>query len=378
MAVVKRITDLTSYTSVLPYDSEMFGVYQPLLGWKSKRIARRFSQGLKADQASALKKLLASLAGVVNVTYRDDGRIDLEVDKGSVNTGRISSFDSVVLQQVAARLPAYSAYKPEIWPQVINEGVINSILKKELPKTYGAAFASVVDKDANPAVTARLDATAASRSARRRRRAIGSFESQLGYESSVAGVLLLLVKNKSFAVLESLFYQQVDATQITASLAKVLSANNCVDAYLDIDHLDPGEKDQIQNVVLSPISVVHLFRQYFFELDTFLGTPVSHVWLSPGSSVELLEIHTRTTTVEKTLETTLDILTKSETTKTQQDDLSDAVKEDNGQEIKFGASVTASYASISATSSFDYASSQKTSRENVHKQMRQQTEKLSS
>ena len=106
MAVVKRITDLTSYTSVLPYDSEMFGVYQPLLGWKSKRIARRFSQGLKADQASALKKLLASLAGVVNVTYRDDGRIDLEVDKGSVNTGRISSFDCVVLQQVAARLPA--------------------------------------------------------------------------------------------------------------------------------------------------------------------------------------------------------------------------------------------------------------------------------
>ena len=76
MAVVKRITDLTSYTSVLPYDSEMFGVYQPLLGWKSKRIARRFSQGLKADQASALKKLLASLAGVVNVTYRDDGRIE--------------------------------------------------------------------------------------------------------------------------------------------------------------------------------------------------------------------------------------------------------------------------------------------------------------
>ena len=122
MAVDKRITDLTSYTSVLPYDSEMFGVYQPMLGWKSKRIARRFSQGLKADQASALKKLLASLAGVVNVTYRDDGRIDLEVDKGSVTTGRISSFDSVVLQQVAARLPAYSAYKPEIWPQVINEG----------------------------------------------------------------------------------------------------------------------------------------------------------------------------------------------------------------------------------------------------------------
>ena len=49
----------------------------------------------------------------------------------------------------------------------------------------------------------------------------------------------------------------------------------------------------MKRVALSPISVVHLFRQYFFELDTFLGTPVSHVWLSPGSTVELIEIHTR-------------------------------------------------------------------------------------
>ena len=32
MAIVKRITDLSDYTSVLPYESEMFGVYQPLLG----------------------------------------------------------------------------------------------------------------------------------------------------------------------------------------------------------------------------------------------------------------------------------------------------------------------------------------------------------
>jgi len=38
MTTVKRITDLTKYASVLPYASEMFGVYQPLLGWKSKRI----------------------------------------------------------------------------------------------------------------------------------------------------------------------------------------------------------------------------------------------------------------------------------------------------------------------------------------------------
>lgn len=379
MTVVKRITDLTGYTGVLPYDSEMFGVYQPLLGWKSKRITARFDRGLKADQAAALKKLMRSFAGNVSVGYRSDGGVDVQVDKGQMVGGRLAAFDSVVLQQVAARLPSWSDYKPDVWARLVTEASIATILKKDLPKAYASAFDAVAKREAGASAMAMRGAVgASSRESAHHRRTVGTFESQLGYESSVAGVLLALVQNKGFSVLENLFYQRVDATETAQTLAKILSATGSVEANLDIENLDPGDKEQIQNVVLSPISVVHLFRQYFFELDTFLGTPVGHVWLSPGSTVELLEIHTRTTRVEKTLETTLDILTKSETFKSQQDELSDAVKEDNGRDIKFGASVTASYASISATSSFDYASSQKTSRESAHKQMRHQTEKLSS
>ena len=52
------------------------------------------------------------------------------------------------------------------------------------------------------------------------------------------------------------------------------------------------------------------------------------------------------------------------------------MKEDNKQDIKFGASVSASYMSVTATSKFDYGTSQQTAREEAHKQMRQQTEKL--
>ncbi len=136
--------------------------------------------------------------------------------------------------------------------------------------------------------------------------------------------------------------------------------------------------EQLKGVSLSPISVVHLFRQYFFELDTFLGTSERHVWLSPGSSVELVEVHTRRTTIERTVETTLDILTKSESATTSQEELSEAVKDENSQDIKAGASVTASYATVQATASFDYAGSQKQARETTHKRNREQTDKLSS
>jgi hypothetical protein len=56
MASNKKLTDLIDYTSVLPYASELFGIYQPLLGWKSKRSARRFSQGFHRDKQSLLDR----------------------------------------------------------------------------------------------------------------------------------------------------------------------------------------------------------------------------------------------------------------------------------------------------------------------------------
>ena len=41
---------------------------------------------------------------------------------------------------------------------------------------------------------------------------------------------------------------------------------------------------------LSPVGIVHLFRQYFFDLGSFLGEPVEHVWLAPGTTLELVEV----------------------------------------------------------------------------------------
>jgi hypothetical protein len=54
MPANKRITDLTDYTSVLPYASELFGVYQPLIGWRSKRQLRRFTAGTMLDERARL------------------------------------------------------------------------------------------------------------------------------------------------------------------------------------------------------------------------------------------------------------------------------------------------------------------------------------
>jgi hypothetical protein len=377
MATPKRITDLTAYTSVLPYSSELFGVYQPLLGWKSKRIKQRFESAFKKDRYLIINKLQAEFAGLVDINYKDGNQVEISIKPGVIDAGKIRTFNSIVQQQVAAKLPAYQEYKSTVWASVITTDFIESILKNTVTPEYKKSYPDFI-KTAGTSVGTEMLRAKAAVSGNVQRIQNGAFEHQLQYESSVAGTLLFLVKAKKFDTLADMFYSTKNNLEKVNQLAKLLSAKDGAEAFLDISNLNPRDKEDIAGAALSPISVVHLFRQYFFELDTFLGTPVNHVWLSPGSSVELIESHTRRTTVERTLETTLDILTKSEKSTTNEEEISDAVKQDNQQDIKFGASVTASYASIDATSSFDYSNSQKSARETTHKRMRQQTEKLSS
>ena len=135
--------------------------------------------------------------------------------------------------------------------------------------------------------------------------------------------------------------------------------------------------------VLSPVGLVNLFRQYFFEFDTFLGAPVGHLWISPGGTVEVVESSTRRTLVEKSAEVFEELTRKTEETLTTQEDLADAVKEDNANDTKLGASASAgaNFAGIyqaDASASFSAGSSTKQSSEETHKHSRNQSSKVAS
>src|SRR5262249_5587458 len=110
--------------------------------------------------------------------------------------------------------------------------------------------------------------------------------------------------------------------------------------------------------------------------------PVGHIWLSPGGTVELIEVSTRKVFTERSLEVSTETVARSETQETTQDELADAVKEENRNDVRFGFSNVARHSSPffedTATASFSLDSAKTTSRESTHKQMRQQSEKLSS
>jgi hypothetical protein len=364
---------------VLPYASELFGIYQPLLGWKSKRIAKRIADGYQNDKGALIDKLTRQFAALIDVVYAENQRVTIKLKPGVLSGAKLKTYDSLLLETLAADLPASSIPDPDVWPQKITPMRVDAILNKDVAGAYAAAYTeSRKAEGADFDIGVRSRMTGAVSALEQKNAQTAAFEHQLRRESALAGLLLKLVQEENYAALAELFYTTHDNVDHAEELIRRANATDGADAVLNVENLDPHDREDIKSVVLSPISIVHLFRQYFFELDTFLGTPVNHVWLSPGSSVELVEVQTRKTTVEKTLQTVLETLQRSESATTDRDEISDAVKEDNTQDIKCGASVKASYGSIEATSSFDYGNSQKMAREATHKQMREKTTKLSS
>ena len=143
-----------------------------------------------------------------------------------------------------------------------------------------------------------------------------------------------------------------------------------------------GGNSEKNSAVLSPVGLIDLFREYFFQLDTFLGQPVGHVWLSPGGTITLIEVSTKKTTIEQTTEMSTETSRSTQEGLTQQDDLADAVKQDNLNNTKLGVSAnvggTVGVYHASASASFNSDNTTHTAQEESHKQTRTQSTKESS
>ena len=370
MTTNKRITDLTDYTSVLPYASELFGVYQPMIGWRSSRQIRRLAQGLTEVKDGLRRSLAVNYVGdVSNVRLNSDS---CAAEIGEIGIGRllgsnvVADGDSQLLSSIAATLPASPPADAD-WERHVNPDRLQQILNTDVARYYANDF---------QIACRRLHAREGRESGQDLADLVATQTSRIRYESALAGALSDLSSTANFSQLRRLFYREpiIDPAAATAGILGILNADDPFAVF------DP--KHDISKVSLSPLGIVHLFREFFFELDSFLGTPSSHVWLSPGSMVELIEISTRRTYVEQTVEQSSEVTKKTEDSSTDRDEISEAVKSDNKSDLKLGASLTVNQSwgsgSATATGSLNLDTTQDTARENTHKRMREQSSKLSS
>ncbi|MBS0156160.1 MAG: hypothetical protein JSS38_16325 [Nitrospira sp.] len=360
MPTNKRITDLTDYLSVLPYSSEMFGVYQPLIGWKSRRLKNKISSGLLSDHISKFKHLLGLYRGVADTHFNQDHFLDAaRTDIGRAKISHVRPHnDSLLLSRLSSKIQAAGKIpRGDQWKEFVNPELIAKVLSDEVLPAYREQYAKNWKATQYEAANRNL-------------------QTGLLKESAVAGALLGYIQFGILDRLEPLFFLSESGNPQQLKSAYDLMSEDFNDPFLSFD-----PKKDIDNVSLSPVGIVHLYRQFFFELDTFLGTPVSHVWLSPGSSVELIETSSRKSIVEKTISTVLESDTKTEKSTTSQDEISDAVKQDNKDDMKLGFTTTVNQSwgtgNASATGSLNMDKTQEVAREQSQKRMRQQTEKLS-
>ena len=369
MPNIKRFTNLVDYTSVLPYASEIFGVYQPLIGWKSKRQLDRIEQGRAVERPGLLDRLGRHLAPVEGIDFNVDCAItNNRLLPADFAGPRLMAQESIVLAELASRL-AELGRPPDRdgWRELLDPRRLEDLLTEKVLRP--ASEESISNCRNMPDRTRHLPAA--------RAESQKAIRARIDKETVVAGALLKLAEAGRADVLEQIFYAKAGTEPKVAFETALEIAHQAVDdPFVTFD-----PKKDVKDVSLSPLGIVHLFRQYFFELDTFLGTPTGHVWLSPGSSVELIEVTTRRTLVEQTIEKSLEQALRSERSTTAEDEISEAVKQENRDDLKLGitSTVEQSWAtgSVSATGSLNMDRTQQTAREQTHKKMRQQTEKLS-
>ncbi|GLL02856.1 hypothetical protein [Dactylosporangium matsuzakiense] len=359
--------DVAQYNGVPPYASELYGVYQPLLGWRSA-LTQKWLQGPAAPDPRIRRILDARIQpGPIEVDPDHSVALPLAVGNGRspYRVYLAKELNSEVVRLVRDRVQQWADDHQGAlpigaqWRQLIN---VDDLMEPERG----------ILRRANDIVRARLWSAVTQSPPDKLQSAIAAMRAQLldrmQYESQIAALLVFYAEGQSGyspADLAKLY-----AVKEAAPLADVFAGS---DPLADIDPRSDGG-------ALSPVGMVHLFRQYFFDLGTFLGEAVEHVWLAPGTTLELMEISTRRTLVEQTTEQSLESTIRSERAESSKDEYSQAVKEQNQTSTKLGVSqsntVNAYVYQGTVSASFGVESTRSSAREETHKRTHEVAEKV--
>lgn len=366
--------DIERYKGIPPYASEHYGVYQPLLGWESKLTKNWIRRGsLVIDPR--IKRILDGriLPGLQELTQGADSILigtPLEPGRGKspYTVLLLKDLNSELLKLVQIKVQSFvdthdgRLPEGEEWRQVIDINNLMDLEKGDLRQVNDNYRVRLIREWQS------LDLNEGSAEFVTWKRK--NYFEPMQYESQIAAFLLFHAEGQPGYDPNEL--KKLFAVRVAPPLSEILRSTD------PLANIDPNDKSG----ALSPVGFVHLFRQYFFDLGTFLGEPVEHVWLAPGTTIELVEVSTRKTTIERSQESSQETTTRSEESSSVKDEISDAVKSENGSSTKLGVTTTQTVTypvyQGTATASLGVESTRKDARETSHKQNREQAEKLSS
>jgi len=347
--------DLTTFVGRLPYASELFGVYQPLLGWKSRLTTARIVRESDALVRAALHTAIQAAPKKKNIWKNPrvlpPGDFQAE-PRGSLLSTRVGKR----VREAVLRFESTEGHLPQAsdWNQVFKAAHLDDVIRQVVENEKGAA---AVEEEA----AGRQQGTVVKLST-------GLPDSKV--EAVTAGAMQFMSSTAPEALLHALTH--------SADIPWTQQLGVAINPMAVFSKL-------VGEAVLSPIGLVHLYREYFFEFDTFLGPPVGHVWVSPGGTLELFEVHTRRSLEQRQVERASEVTTRSQTEASDEDELATRISEQNSRNLTMGvtASVGATgglgdvaVVSGSASASFGIQNNNVRAAETAHRHVRRQSEML--
>jgi hypothetical protein len=357
-------SDFHDFAGKLPYASEMYGVYQPLLGWRSQLTKNWIAA---SDPNNRIRDILD--AHFIPFTKPGDTWFVPEDTRYPASGNDLykvleaQALDSAVIHRVRSAVQTFvnqnDGRLPDAqeWIDIVNVDALHLMMSDAHDEIRERMQQDLIAKYPNASVPeAEWKAGEA------------QFFDRMNYESQIGAFLVTHAEGQGGAdpnVLKKLF-----VVQTAPPLIDILRPG---DPLANINPFDTGGS-------LSPVGLVQIFRQYFFDFGTFLGEPIEHVWLAPGTTMELVEVSTRRTLTEYATEATTETSTRAEIENTRGDELSDAISGENQASTKLGVSTTHT-ANLyvyqgSGTTDFSIDSTRRTARENTHKQTKEQSQKV--
>ncbi|WP_051378716.1 hypothetical protein [Derxia gummosa] len=368
------LKDIGKYQGIPPYASEHYGVYQPLLGWQSS-LTRKWIQRADVKADPRLRRILDAnlVPGVDSVNYSAAGAgggftwPDAYTAAPGDPARLQREWRVLVAREMNSQVLLVAADAVKQWV-VAHDGKLPE--PAEWKTVFGAEAIKLFLGQANRRLTDIFMAQHHATPTIQNDLVKASVLEAMKYESQVAGMIAAFANGTD----------GLDPAKL-AGLFIVLAPPSLDDLLRAPDPLASIDPRNTAGA-LSPVGFVHLFRQYFFDLGNFIGEPVEHIWLAPGTTIELVEVSTRKVLIEQTLESLTETSQRSERSALVKDEISDAVKDSNQSSTKLGVSQTSTVnlyvyqGTVSAN--FGVESTRNTARETAHKQNREQSEKLAS
>lgn len=295
---MKRITSYDQFKNILPYASEMFGVYQSLLGWKSQRRMRRIEQGIHIQDLPLITQIAKHFKNETIITdITNDGCevAGVKFDLGEfASSGKLIRQELVILQEISKRIKNRKALSIDEWQNFLINNDLKEILNTIVFPYYKDKFQQQCrilntipeyPEESSTAYSERINVL--------KHNLQEELLLELKYESSIARAIIELINTKAIIPLNKIFYTNLNYDSKTAFLNIIqLLSEEYKDPFLTFD-----PKKDVNKVSLSPLGIVHLFRQYFFEFDTFYvyqafyNQAISTTSLPSGNKRKTITIH---------------------------------------------------------------------------------------